>query len=1283
FIGGLYYELQPTSQVVAEGLFKLPRKLYWTEGTFAETGVRVTLPTAAVKDLKFGYQAAYPQYVSTNEAMTLGGSSSPFGTNQTVVDTRTVWLDNGLIYANNKEGRLFVELLGNIVSGTTRAHLGYELLDVTREPAAVDLTVELGERLTAYANNSPSDSDLQPSPIFKAIGTTYVYQHFIGADGRLELYATRLTPEVNSSQVHWLETGTAGVRWPARFVRYRQVWPSDVAKYSHYVRPAVADETASQATAIELPAQDLPFIEFEDATDTVRSKFTLDGKFYTHLDSGHPALRTLIRYNNNDQLAFERVFSWLDDNLRTTNFAGSVATDLSAYNAVNGTFTFPNPVAAPRIVNTTAWVGQRLAAPGGEAVSNSVVKYLAGFVRTNQGTGFSVTAYKNPFELGFEEAASGSIIPITASNSTATLEVWWYRANSADTVRGFSKTYWPSTIARYAVAWPTNSPNSRDIILASNAGSEALTSLEAKGTLYFQNDATQPGYNPNEEHALLQGGQAWALRDDLNITSGPNYSSHPYVLLQYTDADGRPSMTPFRVLREKDNVKFDYTRSAGQIVQAPMPLPLLERPLGSRVVGSPARSLNVEISEETVAGNTVAAAGGISHVTLATTRRHFFLPYEQLALQLVPGSGPVTSRWFYSTNSGAANTEIQGVVSASPALTLGIWTASAQPSDLTRYRFKVSSLTGLSSAQPVLVAKAAAKTNWFVTIAATGTVTGDSFVELQFAGNAPIEAQSGTVLIAPAAGLSANQFTAWRLAYEPVSEAITDPAARARFASYTYQDRKGDVWFYRGPHNESQPGKLVMQFYYKTLAGFWFPSLAADAQPPLGTITPYLRSQNPDGSYVGDPVYADLNTDNVGDGNALGISYRPVWPDNSPVLMMAESLTLPKRGLPSVRGQTSLDVLYQQPQFAGGLETRAAVLHDPTREKQFKLPAATDSGLNKLPDSIALSVYQGKTFFPNLPPHLVERFFYDPARGVNGALVLRGQFKQEVVGDNFLLLNALSPSDLDALRNLCVADDPLKADWDAAIASGLTTTMEKFVEDAGRPGTYRPGSSEAIGPAALAEVKDQDVAVDSYALTALGPGVGYITLIAGNGSAFTPMGEPVSLHILKVVDTLYPGELKIVKPSNPLSEMLTLQQVVDLGGQVNDYEFEWLIAAPVQGVPPTVYQNTRRLLLGDGTWRHLRYPLATDQPATVHTVDPDRVLAEVTTSVAPVSLVSFVTASTNDDKLSFVLPTGLLQPFAAGTPLTVRDELGGEFPGTLTQVTTTTHLGQPATNLLV
>jgi hypothetical protein len=105
--------------------------------------------------------------------------------------------------------------------------------------------------------------------------------------------------------------------------------------------------------------------------------------------------------------------------------------------------------------------------------------------------------------------------------------------------------------------------------------------LPAKGSIYTQNDPSLPGYNPNEEHALLLGGQAYALRDDLNLTSGPEYSSVPFVLIDYTEADQRPAMAAFKVRREKPEagILFDYVVHAGTILQAPMPLPLLPPPI--------------------------------------------------------------------------------------------------------------------------------------------------------------------------------------------------------------------------------------------------------------------------------------------------------------------------------------------------------------------------------------------------------------------------------------------------------------------------------------------------------------------------------------------------------------------------------------------------------------------------------------------------------------------------------------------------------------------------------
>ena len=73
------------------------------------------------------------------------------------------------------------------------------------------------------------------------------------------------------------------------------------------------------------------------------------------------------------------------------------------------------------------------------------------------------------------------------------------------------------------------------------------------------------------------GGQAYALRDDLNITEGDGYSSHPFVLLDFVAADGRPDMVAFKVLREKPEagLVFDYVVEAATILQAPMPLPMI------------------------------------------------------------------------------------------------------------------------------------------------------------------------------------------------------------------------------------------------------------------------------------------------------------------------------------------------------------------------------------------------------------------------------------------------------------------------------------------------------------------------------------------------------------------------------------------------------------------------------------------------------------------------------------------------------------------------------------
>ena len=77
-------------------------------------------------------------------------------------------------------------------------------------------------------------------------------------------------------------------------------------------------------------------------------------------------------------------------------------------------------------------------------------------------------------------------------------------------------------------------------------------------------------------------------------------------------------------------------------------------------------------------------------------------------------------------------------------------------------------------------------------------------------------------------------------------------------------------------------------------------------------------------------------------------------------------------------------------------ETESVKLIDPTREKSSNYVKI--EGEVFPPSSVPNSYYQGKIYFPTLDPHLSKRFFFDPNRGKDGALVLAGKFMDELVG---------------------------------------------------------------------------------------------------------------------------------------------------------------------------------------------------------------------------------------------------------------------------------------------
>ncbi|MCX6902649.1 MAG: hypothetical protein NTW03_04065, partial [Verrucomicrobia bacterium] len=248
--GNSIYLLYTARYMASGSAVKPAKKMYWTENEFRLTGLPVLVPAGRVAQVNVVYNNNFPRNVSQQYRGPGYTSPTEGSTNQGLSELRTLWHDPGMacILAYNQEGRVFVEFLGDATpDGLRREHLGFEIVDVYRNPVAADITVELGERLTPPA---PDSADyLFPQPVM-VLGSSFVHRHIEAASGHLQLYATRTTGSANDSLVHWLEAGVVGIQWPMDYVRYAQVWPSDVASYSLYVRPLVATEAEAKETAV-------------------------------------------------------------------------------------------------------------------------------------------------------------------------------------------------------------------------------------------------------------------------------------------------------------------------------------------------------------------------------------------------------------------------------------------------------------------------------------------------------------------------------------------------------------------------------------------------------------------------------------------------------------------------------------------------------------------------------------------------------------------------------------------------------------------------------------------------------------------------------------------------------------------------------------------------------------------------------------------------------------------------------------------------------------------------
>ncbi len=976
---GVRYRYKEEIFAVSGATAKPIRSIYWTKRDQGFTSPAVNIPSGSITTVNPIYTNNFPRTVATEY-------QPPGGPSGATAEPRTLWFDptSGSINAYNLEGRVMVEYLGALKPGSSTEHvfLGADIVEVARLAPSINSTVLLGDRLTARDEQNralPLDSGPEwlASPVISTSpDAKSYYGTSVRADGKLLYYAERENENPDRVSFYWLQGSDAaihflpppaspnlGIYWPQQRNNYIQIWPAAVTQFhAHYTVGGTGSNTAS-GTSLAFAGGQLPQVIFQD--DGAQTEAIIDPSTQRLNVSvaGDGLNRALLKFTNGTEVWYVRLYTQADERI------GFLEGDAAA------------------VVTGNAYVGERINPPSGYSAAG----YIAG------GTGYNPVAYKDPFVVGVPAAEKAAIIPVNAVPSDTQLKVWWFKVvappNSA-----FTPLYVPAKVGRYTVSYPTSFDK---IVLASNAGSGDLAPAEIAGSLYVQNDRTLPGFNPNEEHALMLGGRAYALRDDLNdITADATpYTSQPFVLINYTSpTEQRPAMRVFKVVREEGVHVFNYPITAGTILQGPMPLPLLPLPVNASNV--------------------------------------------------------------------SRNTEVPGVPDPAP---------SAQ---------------------------------------APGT-----------------------------------------------------------YATFTFKDRKGYDWVYRGPHAAGTP-TLGMQFYYTMREGFFIPGAASP--PAVGTILPYLRPF--DGSSVpqGDPIT----------GTSLTITYRPVWPVNAPELRVAESLTLPKFGLPAVLNQTSAQVLYQQSVAVEGTTKPSVTLHDPIREKIF--PLGAPGQLAKLPTSVRTTPGAGKTHFQGLPPHLQNRFFFDPARGAQGALVLLGVFVDEPAGEDYLNLNVLSTDDVAKLNGLVTVGDVDESAWSAAI-SGLTTRVETFVADPAKAGTFKVGPSVTVSGTQLATVENPDIAVAKYALTATGQGTGWVTLLFGDGRAFTPAGEPVAMQIIKVAPQLYTGELKVNLSSNPLDEQVTLRHSGDFAAKPDDYEFEWRYGVPQDGVSPPTYTYALTPRIG-ANWQFVQRP---------------------------------------------------------------------------------------------
>ena len=364
-----------------------------------------------------------------------------------------------------------------------------------------------------------------------------------------------------------------------------------------------------------------------------------------------------------------------------------------------------------------------------------------------------------------------------------------------------------------------------------------------------------------------------------------------------------------------------------------------------------------------------------------------------------------------------------------------------------------------------------------------------------------------------------------------------------------FRDRKGQLW-------ARAAGTATMRMFYRMQDGFAFPQLDAGEWPAVGDAVPWLS------------LLGGNNAANPLEGTPAAWTWRVSWPAAVAEMAIGRTLTTASDGLPEVWNAKSAGIVWP----ATDAERDAtALLFDPTVAQSAGFPESTYATVSAAIDDLGIkqgsggnaTLRKGKWTFDGLPPAISSRFYLDTTANVTNCLKLVGEKEDNSGGVELLHVNVLSDSERGALETLLdeTASTKGKAAWRAAIAKLATKAVRPS------PHTQVSGVEDRI----------DYIPRDHYALFSMGS-TNYVTIIendATNALMAVNEGDPISMHVIKVVPEYYTGRVVTREdPLNLLSQQLSVIYAEAFAGEPEQYVFEWRKCRPhADGSVPTDFDN--------------------------------------------------------------------------------------------------------------